>query len=381
MPGEPSEVTQQLGKGVTMTRLRVASFNVENLFERAKVFNFWDHSIGDDILEKIDQLRGILAEDNYTDLRKQRILELYDELKEYIEIREDRRKLFKRSGWAVVGVEANGEGDWDGTIEFKPAEFSEVARQNTAQVIKDVNPHIMCVVEAESRPTMQAFDAHLLGYRFRYEMLIDANDPRGIDVGLYSKYPLGGVWTHMFDKVGSSTVFSRDCLEVEVLLPNGQSMFVLCNHFKSRGYDYDGTADAKRLRQSTRLAEILSGYHLTQDWVIVCGDLNDDPTSAQLRPLLDVYNLHDVLDLQFPNDSPRRWTYHYNDFEQIDYILVSTPLKQRFLEAGVERRGIYELNTLTTASGVVDIETEYPTVTHWTNAASDHGAVWVDLDI
>jgi endonuclease/exonuclease/phosphatase family metal-dependent hydrolase len=86
------------------------------------------------------------------------------------------------------------------------------------------------------------------------------------------------------------------------------------------------------------VAKILDGYHLTQDWVIVCGDLNDDPTSPQLKPLLDLYNLHDVLELQFPGDPPRHWTYHYDDFEQIDYILVSTPLKQRFLGAGVERR-------------------------------------------
>ena len=49
--------------------------------------------------------------------------------------------------------------------------------------------------------------------------------------------------------------------------------------------------------------------------------------------------------------------------------------------AGVERRSIYDLNQLTAANRAVDVETEHSTVTHWTNAASDHGAVWVDLDI
>lgn len=364
-----------------MTRLRVASFNVENLFERARVFNFYDHSIGDDLLEKIDQLRGLLAETNYTELRKKRILELYLELKDYIEVREDRGKLFKRRGWSVVGVEANGVDDWDGAIEFKVAEFTDLARQNTAQVIKDLRADVLCIVEAENRPVLRAFDAHLLGSRYPYEMLIDANDPRGIDVGLYSKYPLGAVWTHMFDKIGRATVFSRDCLEVEVLLPAGQVLYVLCNHFKSRGYDYDGTADSKRERQANRVKEILGGYHLTQDWVVVCGDLNDDPTSTPLKPLLGLSNLHDVLELQFPSEPARRWTYHYSDFEQIDYLLVSTPLKHRFAAAGVERRGIFDLNLLTSASGVVDVETEYETVTSWTNAASDHGAVWAEFDV
>jgi hypothetical protein len=49
--------------------------------------------------------------------------------------------------------------------------------------------------------------------------------------------------------------------------------------------------------------------------------------------------------------------------------------------AGVERRGIFDLNLLTSASGVVDVEREYETVTSWTNAASDHGAVWAEFDV
>lgn len=367
-----------------MASLRIGSLNVENLFARARVFNFYDHSIGDEILEKVDQFRRLLAQDNYTPLRKQRILDLYrNVLKDYITVREDRGKLFKRRGWTIAGVEASGKGSWDGAVEFKSAEFSDVARENTARVVKDVRADLLCIVEAESRPVLQAFDSHLLGSRYRYEMLIDANDPRGIDVGLYSKYPLGGVWTHMFDRVGSSTVFSRDCLEVEVLLPGGQSLFMLCNHFKSRGYDYEGTADAKRRRQATRVAEILEAkYDLTRDWVVVAGDLNDTPSSPPLQPLLTLPDLHDALELQFPNDPNRRWTYHYDTFEQIDFILVSTPLRDGFRSAGVERRGIYDLSRLTAATnGAFDLETEYETVTYWTNAASDHGAVWAEFDL
>jgi endonuclease/exonuclease/phosphatase family metal-dependent hydrolase len=364
--------------------MRIASFNVENLFERAKVFNFYDHTIGDDILERIRQFQGLLAQANYTTLRKQRMLDLYlAELKDYIVVREDRGKLFKRRGPAVVGIEADGQADWDGAIEFKAADFSDVARQNTAQVIKDTRADVVCMVEVESRPILQAFDTHLLGSRYRYEMLIDANDLRGIDVGLYSKYPIVGIATHMFDRAGTTTIFSRDCLEVELLLPNGRHLYVLCNHFKSRGYDYAGTGDERRKRQATRVAEILRDkYHLTQDWVVVAGDLNDNPTSSTLEPLLELTTLYDVLEFQFPNDSARRWTYHYDAFEQIDFLLVSRPLKDRLIQAGVVRRGIYDLEALTTAAGgTVDIEKQYDAVTSWTNAASDHGAVWAEINI
>jgi hypothetical protein len=37
--------------------------------------------------------------------------------------------------------------------------------------------------------------------------------------------------------------------------------------------------------------------------------------------------------------------------------------------AGVERRGIYDLNQLTAANRAVDVETEHSTVTHWTTSS------------
>jgi hypothetical protein len=42
-------------------KLRVAHFNVENLFGRARVFNLKDHTIGDKILERIDNNLEISA--------------------------------------------------------------------------------------------------------------------------------------------------------------------------------------------------------------------------------------------------------------------------------------------------------------------------------
>jgi predicted extracellular nuclease len=167
-----------------------------------------------------------------------------------------------------------------------------------------------------------------------------------------------------------------------VVLPGDQRLYILCNHFKSRGYDTDDTADGRRARQAAQVAKILRDkYDLTSQWVVVAGDLNDNPERAPLRSLLDVPNLHDVLALQFPDTPMKRWTYHYQQFEQIDYILVSAPLRQRFRRAGVERSGIYRLKALTTSSGgTVDTEKEYRSVTHWTNAASDHGAVWAEFD-
>jgi len=67
------------------SKFRIASFNVENLFGRSKVFNFKDHAVGDQILGKIDEFRKLLAKDNYSAQDKQKIVDLYVQLlKDYI---------------------------------------------------------------------------------------------------------------------------------------------------------------------------------------------------------------------------------------------------------------------------------------------------------
>lgn len=369
-------------KLVTKTFI-IATFNVQNLFGRAKVFNFRDHSIGDHILGRIDEFSQLVNKKIFTEQDKEQIVSMYTgDLKPYISVRENRGKLFKRKNRKIVGVQADGCRDWDGEIVFKQARFSEVGRKNTGKVIKDTKADIVCIVETENRPTLRSFDAHLLGSRYKHEMLIDANDPRGIDVGLYSRYPIGLIQTHLFDRDGNSPIFSRDCLEVELLMPDGMPLYMLCNHFKSRGYDYSGNAAEKRKKQAVRVAQILDSYDLSRERVVVAGDLNDNPESASLQPLLGIENLYDVLELQFPDHPIKRWTYYYNAFEQIDYLLVSKQLKDNFRKAGVKRGGIYDLYARTSSSGgLVEAETEYSTVTCRKGAASDHGAVWAEFSI
>ncbi|PHR92498.1 MAG: metal-dependent hydrolase [Blastopirellula sp.] len=370
---------------------RVASFNVENLFARPKVFNFQDKSIGDTILERIGEFRKILKKETYTAADKRKLVKEFTKtntdpekkpLRDYILIREDRgKKLWKLTARKITGVKAKGIGELDLTIEFKKAKYSDTARVNTGKVIRSVKADVACIVEVDSRDTLKRFDTDMLGSRYRYEMLLDGNDRRGIDVGLYSKFPFGGIWTHMFDGVGNSRTFSRDCPEYEVFLPNGQPLYVLCNHLKSKGYDFNGTADLRRKRQATAIADIIKKYDLENDLVVVAGDLNDTPGSGPLKPLLDVPNLFDVLELEFGDQKEKRWTYHYRSFEQIDFLLVSKPLKEKFIKAGVQRKGIYNLKKLTSNDPDIPNETEYDTVKTWRNQASDHGAVWAEFDL
>ena len=359
--------------------MRIATFNTENLFSRAKVLNFKNNADGDKLLAKISELQAELKKKAYN---KPRILSLYNSLKDYIEISEERGKLFKRQLSAIKGVSANGVDDWDGTIEFKREKFSETTRINTAKVIKALKADVQCLVEIEDRLTMSNFNADMLGAsKFPYNILIDGNDPRGIDVGLLSRYPIKNICTHIFDKekpASKGFIFSRDCIEIELEIAKNKPLYVLCNHFKSKGYSASQSdADNRRKLQADTVKQIIKDkYDLTKDMVVVLGDFNDTPDSNPLQTLLNTQNLTDVLKLKFGNDVEKTYTYFFKKKNQIDFILVSKPLKDKFKDAGVERRGMFELDTLSNGT-----EKRFDTVTAPSNAASDHAGVWAEFDI
>jgi endonuclease/exonuclease/phosphatase family metal-dependent hydrolase len=355
------------------TRLRLASFNVENLFSRAKILNF-DNEKAKPRLETVEKLRKELSRKTYDEAE---IIKLYNEVKDYIEIVEVRGKLFDKS---KKHLRAKGVDEWGGFIDFKRAKFSESARANTARVLRTVNADVCCLVEVESRPVVEHFCIEHLprkGSFNRYDhiMLIDGNDNRGIDVALASRLPYNLIRSHI-DDVGEDKkkIFSRDCLEIEVVHPAGFSIWMLLNHFKSQGYGSPPANNAKRKRQAERVAEILKDYDLKKDFVVVCGDFNDHPESDPLQPLLKFDGLTDVLALEF-GDPKDRWTYHYKKNEQIDYILISDALKRRFKGAGIERRGLFGVEKFTKGQTL-----PFDTVTKDTDSASDHCAVFADFE-
>jgi len=359
--------------------LRISTFNCENLLSRAKVLNFDKNNDAREPLNNVAKLDAILSKDKYSEADKQSILELLDALKDYVDLNEMKAKLVSKhkvDGRMQEYVKANGRADWVGGLSLKRDELPTDAQVNTAKVIQAVGADIQCVVEVEDRPTLETFNDGPLKRAFGYNLVIDGNDQRGIDVGVLSKVPFGRIRTHVFDPDGAprtKRVFSRDCLELEVVLSGAKSMFLLVNHFKSQGYGPKDSNDARRKRQADRVVEILGSYDLSNDLVVVAGDFNDKPDSAPLASLLGIAGLTDALKKQFP-DPKDRWT--YKDKKQIDYLLVSAPLAEAMTKAGVERRGMFQADKLT--GGAV---MPFDTVTSDTNDASDHAAVWAEFDL
>ncbi len=357
-------------------KLRIASFNFENFFSRAILLNR-DNDAAKPLLEKFVELQAELSKDTYD---KPKILALYKLLAKYIIVRENKGKLLSGASGSNPKVVAKGRDAWEGFVELRRERISDAGQENTVRVLKEVDADVVCVVEMEDRWSLQAVGVHKSigsSKKYRHAMLIDGNDDRGIDVGVLSRHPIGGLVSHVDDRDAKGEVFSRDCLEAEIQLPGDRRLFLLPNHLKSQGFGSPASNDAKRLRQANRVAQILQArYDLKKDFVVVAGDFNADRHAANgvtIAPLTANPDLVDVLDTLGANS----WSYAYRGKTQrLDYLLCSKALADHVTGVGIERRGMWDLEKLTGGS-----QKPFDTVKGQKTAASDHAAVHVDVNL
>jgi endonuclease/exonuclease/phosphatase family metal-dependent hydrolase len=370
--------------------MRLATYNVENLFTRARVLNMETWQEGRPLLEAYNEINRIFENETYSDADRRRIVELLgvlgltkaDENKNAI-LRKNRGELLKRSRLSGLSITASGRDDWIGWVELKAEVVDEHATRNTAQCVRDVGADVLAVCEAEGRNALLQFSGGLLravgGEPYEHVMLIDGNDDRGIDVGLLTKqeYPIVWMRSHVDDRTDEgSLVFSRDCAEYLVWTPSGQRLWMLVNHFKSKGYGRQEVSKARRQAQAHRVAEIYARLRAEgEKLIVVCGDLNDSPGSDPLLPLLAQTDLKDVsLSDAYQNDGHPGTFANGTAREKIDYLLCSPELFSQIRAAGVWRRGVW-------GGKNGDRWEIYPEIKRPEHAASDHAVLWCDVEV
>ncbi|HWN96345.1 MAG TPA: endonuclease/exonuclease/phosphatase family protein [Methylomirabilota bacterium] len=367
---------------------RIATYNVNNLFRRTALLQLEGFSAAaKKVLDDITKLNLLLERPVYDAAAKadiKALLEKYEfqrsTKKTWFTINIVKGKLYSvKKNPTRIEVVANGRAEWVGWVELVREDVSGVSVENTARVIQAFQPHVLCVVEVEDRIALDRFQSQVLkkfNATFKNNLLVDGNDERGIDVGLYSQFPIRSVRSHINEPnaTGKGHLFSRDCPEFEVILPNGKSLWVLVNHFKSQGYGLKASNDNRRKAQADKVREYLARFDLKNDLVAVAGDFNDkaqNPPVNPLQKLLATPNLRDVFDSPGFGAAPR-WTYGSGK-QQLDYLLVSKPLFDGVLQVGIERRGMF---SKTNFGGAFP---HFPTVTDEATHASDHAAVWAEF--
>jgi hypothetical protein len=173
--------------------VRIASYNVENLFARPKVFNPTDWSLGKPALDAYGEVNALIRKTTYSPADKNKIRDLLVTLDIYTVNTHGaiRRKSTPTPRWAWlrenrgtfdrepqdvtqnVEIIANGRSDWIGWVELATEPTDEVGTRLTARVIQDVGADIIGIVEAEDRPSLVRFNKELLNDFYGHAMLVD----------------------------------------------------------------------------------------------------------------------------------------------------------------------------------------------------------------
>jgi endonuclease/exonuclease/phosphatase family metal-dependent hydrolase len=200
--------------------------------------------------------------------------------------------------------------------------------------IKSIEIDILAVQEVEDIDTLKEFNRTKLKEMYKYVALIEGNDPRLIDIGILSQYPIGYIasWqqiVHPDDP--NNPVFGRDLLEIEIYNETrSKKLFTIFNnHLKSHyvHYTQDPVKGAqennqRRKRQAEMVAKIVKERTRPNSSFITMGDMNDPPDSDYLKGFIEdaELNLDNALtnpeetclkfrDPELPPDTA--WTYRH----------------------------------------------------------------------
>jgi endonuclease/exonuclease/phosphatase family metal-dependent hydrolase len=370
--------------------MKLASYNVENLFERARVMNQAQQNDGKTVLKLHAEMNGILNKSAYTAADKKRIVALMkalgidkkDDGGEFVILRQNRGHLVKRPTSGGLQVVADGRGDWIGWLDLKMEAVNEVATRMTAKVIHELGADVIGLIEAESRPSLVKFQDDVMsltpGTAYKHIMLIDGNDDRGIDVAIMTRngFELESMRSHVDDEESGKRIFSRDCAEYFITTPSNNRLVVLVNHFKSKGFGGQAANDRKRKSQADRVKVIYEGLRNSGEKnVAVIGDFNDTADRDPMSALITHTDLKDITEHPNFDDGGRPGTFgNGTKANKIDYILLSPELFQKTTSGRIFRMGVWGGTNGT-------LFPHFPEITKAAEGASDHAAIVADIDL
>ncbi|MEM9565309.1 MAG: endonuclease/exonuclease/phosphatase family protein [Actinomycetota bacterium] len=244
--------------------------------------------------------------------------------------------------------------------------------ETIATRILDMDVDVLAVQEVENIEALRTFNRESLNDLYPNVIVIEGNDPRLIDVGLLSKFPVGQVVSHQTapdPDDEARRIFGRDLLRADILTPTrSRRLLSLFNtHMKSNFVDRidHPTPEMqaaqrvrnteRRQRQSIVTKEIIEAETRPNSRYVLLGDMNDDPDSDFLAPVLDsnlglVDALADVSETREskteslgPQPGPR-WTSRHKESGQppthrlFDQIWVSPSLERRLGDSFIDRR-------------------------------------------
>ncbi|WP_299155111.1 hypothetical protein [uncultured Christiangramia sp.] len=375
--------------------MKIATFNIQNLFHRDR--SLLDKPFNNCSVEwtiEIDQLMGKLQK---TERENERLRELSCMIGIDNSLQLPYAVIKRKSGFIFLkGIDYSKElkagelTDWNGWIALQNVPIEPLAIENKARIIADINPDILILQEIEDRASLEEFNTVLLPkfncIPFRDSFVVQGNDKRGQEIGILTRkgFEIRSVRSHIFDQdISGRNIFNKDLLEYDIRTKEGNAIVILAAHLQEAGSDND-LSEIFRREQAERVAEVYKKLHAEgKQYIAVVGTLNAASFSNSIIPLLQETNLRDVTRHQSFNvdyDKGKDAGYFslgaYQkgvNIKQKDYLLLSPELFARVKKCGLNRRGVWPEKR--------PIWSIYPNMQQKNQAASEHPAIWVEIEI
>ncbi|MBI6116010.1 endonuclease/exonuclease/phosphatase family protein [Salegentibacter maritimus] len=375
--------------------MKLATFNIQNLFHRDISFNEtqfdktkkdWEIAM-DELMDK--PIKSIQDQER---LRELVCLADIDNINRYTYavLRRKGGYLFLKGKNYSKELKASELTDWNGWIALQNYPLDPIAVKNKARVIAEVNPDILILQEIEDRASLAEFNEDFLPRLgcepFQQTFVVQGNDNLGREIGILIRkgFQIKSVRSHIYDlNFQEKIVFEKDLLQYEIQTANGKTIWILATHLKNQAGDKN-LSNKIRTQQAKRIAEVYKQMKAEGKInVAIVGTLNAPSFCNSLSPLLLKTNVLDISkhsDFNVDFDKGEDAGYYslgaYRmgvNIKQKDYLLLSPELFKKTKRSGLNRKGVWPEKRPTWSI--------YPGIDQKSNAASEHPIVWADVEV
>ena len=367
--------------------MKIACFNIQNLFHRDKSFiNLRTSHCLTNWVNELDTLmrKRTKVIHDYDRIRELSFLLGFEKIEHsrYAVLRRRNGILYFQEKGFSQEMKASELTDWNGWVALGTVPIHPEAVANKARAVAEIDADVLLLKEVEDRASLSEFHNTMLlqsGIEPYDEIVhLEGNNGYGLGMAILTKggYRLDTIKTHVNDKdKNGKPLFDIDCPEYTIITPAGESVTILDNQL-SRD-------PVKRKTQAARVMEIYKALHQKgREHLVVSGTLNDLSFSDSLAPLTLKTNVRDVSKhpgFSIARDKGREGTYFslgaYRqgvNIKQKDYLMLSPKLFAKVDACGLDRKGVWQDRRPNW--------TLFPSIKEKRHAASEHPIIWADLD-
>lgn len=371
--------------------MKIASFNVQNLFHRDR--SFTEQSMSKSVCDWVNEFDNLLLKENNGNKTTDRLRELSFLLgfnktyqSPYAVMRKKAGELYLKGMTNSNEMKAGELTDWNGWIKLQTVPIHPASTDHKAKVISDINPDILILQEVEDRMSLEEFNSLILP-KFDCEpftdcIIIPGAEAKGREQALLLKngYHVNSIKLHILD---ISEYPTNELIEYIIKEDNGKIIHVLSAYF------YDDSSNQERAfeirkQQALKVSKIYQELQSTRKKkVIIAGAFNAPSYCNSLAPLIQKTDLKDItkhLSFEVDFDEGSDASYHrmgaYRkgvNIKQKDFMLLSPALFETMTDSGLNRKGMWPENKPQWSI--------YKTIENKRQAASEHPAVWGKLSI